>query len=87
MIRLISDLFCAAFAVGDVDGGDDDSDVAEEDAEDDDDAAVAPVPAVPVEAAEAAPLREEWRGSDEASRRTERHSSAHSRSLSVSPYC
>ena len=74
-------------AVGDVEGGDDDSEVAEE-AEDDDGAAEGVVPLVPVEEeAVVAPLREEWRGSDDASRRTERHSSDHSRSLSVRPYC
>ena len=68
-------------------GGDD-----EADDDDDDDVAAAEVvpPDVPVEEAPPPPppppLREEWRGSDEASRRTERHSSAHSRSLSVRPY-
>ena len=66
-------------------GGDD-----EADDDDDDDVAAAEIvpPDVPVEEAPPPPppLREEWRGSDEASRRTERHSSAHSRSLSVRPY-
>ena len=88
-------------AVGEVEGGDDDSEVADDEAQEDDEVAAAAaevvvvpvvvVPVVvaavpPVEEAAAAPLREEWRGSDEASLRTDRHSSAHSRSLSVKPY-
>ena len=84
-------------AVGEVEGGDDDSEVADDEAQEDDEVAAAAEVAVAVpvvvaavppveEAAAAAPLREEWRGSDEASLRTDRHSSAHSRSLSVKPY-
>ena len=62
-------------------GGDD-----EADDDDDDDVAAAEVVPPDVPPPPPPPLREEWRGSDEASRRTERHSSAHSRSLSVRPY-